>query len=223
MTSIDGLVNELVTNIQGNKDIKFKSLFDYIPNGTGSTTYRNMGATIIDAVLQAGVKYESVVKPRITSFRQNQKCITTTSEFLKFINSGALPESINWKKEGKKIDRIINLTTFLVKKGIETEQDFAAWLNNDQNILELRSINGIGNKTVDYVKILCGIQDTVAIDVHLINFIKDNTSVKIDLPYETAKQILISVANIIKIEPAKLDHGIWRFMSQKTGAKPNCH
>lgn len=93
MDTIETLVNEIVLSIQGNKDIVFKSLFDNISYNTGAIiefntndpidtiTYQNMGATIIDAVLQAGVSYERAVRPRITNFRNKHSEIKTTSDF----------------------------------------------------------------------------------------------------------------------------------------------
>lgn len=136
---------------------------------------------------------------------------------MKFIRSGSFEETIEWK--GEKIRRINDLTEFLVSEGVETEKDFSIWLQNELNILKLKNIKGVKDKTVDYIKILCGIKDTVAVDLHLINFIKENTSLKVDLSYDTAKKILISVAEKIKVEPAKLDHGIWRYMSQRDQKK----
>src|ERR1700739_2726243 len=45
--------------------------------------YDHMGATISDSILQAGLTYESVVRPRIKHIRANYPEGRTTSAFLK--------------------------------------------------------------------------------------------------------------------------------------------
>ncbi len=209
MKTIDTVVNALVKSIQDNRDIIFKGMFEDISsnaspivesetkNETPSMTYQNMGAVIIEAILQAGMNYERAVKPRVTKFLKDYSEMKNTSEFLKLIKEGDLENVINWK--GDKISRIIQLTEFLATEGLETEKDFSIWLKNDLNTLRLKNTKGIKDKTVDYLKILCGHKDTVAIDLHLMNFIKENTNLGIDLSYTTARQILISTAERIQV------------------------
>jgi hypothetical protein len=170
MDAINAAVDALVTSIQSNKDITFKGMFDDITSNVGtsvepgsnspatSTTYQNMGAIIIEAILQAGMNYERAVKPRVTKFLRDYPELKDTSGFMTLIKRGDFENVINWK--GDKVDRIIQLTEFLITEGVETEKDFSIWLTNDQNISRLKNIKGIKDKTVDYIKILCGDKGT---------------------------------------------------------------
>lgn len=64
---------------------------DYLKSVSGFTivdyfdgNYDHMGATIADAILQSGLKYDSVVRPRIKKIREIYPQANTTSAFLKF-------------------------------------------------------------------------------------------------------------------------------------------
>ena len=65
------------------------------------------------------------------------------------------------------------------------------------------------------LKILSGDNSTVAMDVHLQNFIKIYGQLPKTLDYKSGKAILLEIARRLKIDPATLDHSIWYFMSQQ--------
>ena len=69
-------VNEIISFIRNNKDFKFLDLTSSYNYAIGDTfslsvdnsrnlTNNNIVATIIDGVLQAGLNYKNVVKPRV--------------------------------------------------------------------------------------------------------------------------------------------------------------
>jgi hypothetical protein len=184
--------------------------FDYATTIDGN--YQNMGATIIDGILQAGISYTTTVKPRVENFLSNYPNIRTTSQFKKLYEDEtlSLPQLINWK-ESAKTQRIKNVTNFLIENGIETEPQFKIWLENETNIKNFKKLSGIKDKTVDYFKILTG-HKTNAIDRHLLNFLA-LANIKVD-SYKEAQTVISSAASILKIDEAYLDHSIWRYMSQ---------
>jgi thermostable 8-oxoguanine DNA glycosylase len=110
-----------------------------------------------------------------------------------------------------------------LENGIETEDELKAWLERPDNIRLLQRIKGIKDKTTDYLQILVGIQ-TVAVDMHLFDFL-----VEAGVPtsnYSEARRILRETAALIGVEPAKLDHSIWRYRSErptKRQAAKLCH
>lgn len=63
-------VDLLINFVRDNKD------FQVIPPDI-SVPYNHMGATITNAILQAGLKWESVVKPRIMNLRDNHPTAKT--------------------------------------------------------------------------------------------------------------------------------------------------
>ena len=48
--------------------------------------YNHMGATITDSILQAGTKYDTVVKPKVQNLRNLYPEVRTTSDFQKLID-----------------------------------------------------------------------------------------------------------------------------------------
>ena len=202
---------------------KSKKLAQYINGLNGFTmvnsidgNYENMGATIIDGILQPGIKYSTVVRPRVKQYLSDYPEVTTTTKFLSLIERKDLSKIINWKKNAK-TERIKNLTNFLVSENVNTEGDFYNWLAVEQNITKLKSLSGIKDKTADYFKILTG-HKTNAIDRHLLDFMK-NAGVTVS-EYGEAHTIISNTAKILEVDEAYLDHSIWCYMSEKTYPPP---
>lgn len=214
-------VNQIVQFIQNNNDFQFLDLttsynyqtgdtFSLTVDGSRNLTNNNMGATIIDGILQAGLNYKTVVRPRVDKFKNEYRHIKTTSDFSKLIEINDLSELINLK--GQKIDRILSLVKFLKNEKVETEDDFYEWLSNPENELRLSNLKGIKTKTIEYFKILSGHKDAIAVDVRLKNFIKlccDGMEITND---KFAHEILMRVARKMNVEPATLDFSIWTYM-----------
>jgi hypothetical protein len=173
--------------------------------------HNHMGATITDAMLQSGIKYETVVKPRVDRIYDNYPEAKTTSGFLKVIERIDLKNLLDWH-DSEKPRRILEVTKFLAKEGIETEIQLKEWLERNQNIAKLDSVRGVGNKTIDYFRFLSG-TPTSAIDRHLLNFLK-KAGISIS-GYTEAKEVINSAADLIGKDRSLFDHSIWLYMSKK--------
>jgi len=194
---------KLVDFINSLEGFKFDSEID--------GNYQHMGATLVDGVLQAGLNYKTVVKPRVDFVLSTYPGYKTTSLFLDLCIEEGIKNVISWKDD-RKPDLITTLLLLLKNEGIETCQEFSSWLNDSQNRNKLRSIKGIGPKTIDYFKILLG-QESVAVDIHLINFIQ---IANIELSgYEEIKTLITNAANILGVKASVLDYSIWKYMSDK--------
>jgi len=178
--------------------------------------YRHMGATITDAILQAGTTWETVVKPRVLKLRDNYPEAKTTTGFFNLLVKIGPRKLLEWN-DSEKPERILAVTCFFIKEGIQTEADLKTWLENDANISRLKEIRGIGNKTADYFKILSGIP-TSAIDRHLIEFL-NRAGVDI-VNYSEAREVINKAADQMGINRLVLDHSIWKYMSSGGGIKP---
>ena len=172
--------------------------------------YTNMGAIIIDSSLQAGIKYKTTVKPRVMKFLSEYSHLTKTSDFEKLIEKKNISDLINWKDNSKKTNLIINLTKFLISEGVETQNEFYEWLSYDKNIIKIKSISGISDKTADYLKILTG-HKTNAVDRHLIKFMK-NAGINVE-NYSEASDVISMTSGILNIDEDLYDHSIWLYMS----------
>ena len=118
---------------------------------------------------------------------------------------------LDWKHD-EKPNRIIKAVSFFLEEHIETEEELKNWLYKDENISKLRKLRGVGNKTVDYFKILAGIS-TSAVDRHLIEFLK-KAGIEIgSTDYDEAKEIINKTADQLGKSRSLLDHSIWEYMS----------
>lgn len=174
--------------------------------------YAHMGATLTDAVLQAGVTYATVVRPRVHALRASHPEACTTSAFLALLEGENGPEThLRWRG-GRKIATLLELTRLLVAEGVETEDQFRAWVAVPGNLDRLRRIKGIKDKTANYIEILLGKQ-SVAVDRHLFRFLAEA-----GLPtsnYDEAHVLIRDAAVLLGVDVSLLDHSIWRYMSER--------
>lgn len=171
----------------------------------------HMGATITGAVLQSGLSY-AVVKPRVEHVMSYPEA-RSTSGYLLLLDRVGPKELLRWKSD-EKPNRAINLALFFRANDIETEKDLALWLEDTAHIVELKKLKGIGDKTVDYLKILVGMQ-ACAVDRHIFTFI-DEAGISIE-GYQEANAIIHEAAGIMGIGAAYLDHSIWEYKSGRSG------
>lgn len=186
----------------------YKTEHNFVPV-TQRTPYNHMGATIVDSILQAGLNYKTVVYPRVKKLILSYPDYKTTCDFLILIQTIPLTNLINWTNEVK-INRIKELSWFLYNNSIETEANLAIWLEDYKNKQRLKQINGIGNKTIDYLTMLSG-KPAIAIDRHLFKYLEyAGVVVK---SYEEANKIYSYVAKQLDMTFYELDKKIWTYMS----------
>lgn len=171
--------------------------------------YDHMGAIIVDAGLQAGIRYETAVKPRVNHILQTYPNDKTTSAFQRILMIEGAPNLLNWKVD-RKINTIVDVVQFFISEKIETAADLRQWLTEPINTYRLKEIKGIGNKTADYFKILAGIS-TSAIDRHIYNFLSQ-AGITIN-GYTDAQQIIKETAHLLNISERALDYSIWAHMA----------
>jgi endonuclease III len=178
--------------------------------------YGHMGATITDAMLQPGVRYDTVVWPRVKNLLEQYPEAKTTSGFLKLTKKVDIKTLVNWKSS-EKPNRILGVLDFFNKEGIETEAELRLWLDKKGNLEKLDTLRGIGNKTMDYFKILSGIP-AVAVDRYLSRFVEQAGIT--GKTYSEARDIISLAAEQIGVDKSTLDHSIWKYLStEKRGKK----
>jgi len=210
--NLDEKIGLLIRHIKGLRNLEFVKPEIQVP-------YNHMGATIIDAMLQAGTTWKTVVKPRIEKLLTYSEAKTTTG-FHNLISKVGIKDLLNWTDD-EKPNRISKAVYFFLEEGIETEADLKNWLCKDTNIPRLKQLRGVGNKTADYFKILAGIP-TSAIDRHLIEFLR-KAGIEIDLnDYTEAREIINRTADKMGIDRSLLDHSIWKNMSDKKSNRKIC-
>ena len=94
-----------------NREEKTKKLVGYINSLSDFNflspvyPYGHMGATITDAMLQAGLTWETTVKPRVERVK-GYKEANTTSGFLNLLNRVEIKDLLDWNDD-EKPNRII--------------------------------------------------------------------------------------------------------------------
>ena len=201
-TEILSSARRLANHIQG--------LDGFDPHCPIPTRHRHLGATISDAILQAGLNYRTVVLPRVERLKTKWPNSRVGSGLLRDLHEFGPYRMLNWK-HSEKPRRFVELTNYLVLHGIQDECDLHSWLCTVQNRNAIRSLRGIGPKTVDYLMRLVG-GSAIAIDRHVTNF------VAVACPnckgYEKTQRIVQFAADLLEIDRAALDHAIWHYMSK---------
>lgn len=181
--------------------------FDILP--LGKRGYGHMGATITDSILQAGLNYKTVVLPRVKEVLKAYPLATTTSSFLQVLSAHGANRVLRWSHP-EKPRRVYELTEFFVNARVDTEECLANWLLDANNCEALLTVNGVGLKTLDYLKNFAGIA-VVAVDRHITNFVL-TAGIKCN-GYQETQDIVCIAAELLNVVPSDLDHAIWSYVS----------
>ena len=171
----------------------------------------HIGALFTDTILQAGVNYRSVVWPRVAHVLDAFPYATTVSAFAEVLENYGTANVLHWSN-AEKILRMNRLVIFCLDNRIETSSQLAKYLRYDDNARKLKEINGIGNKSCDYLKRLLGF-DTVAVDRHIRSFVESADIYLND--YYDIKEIVEYAADFMEMTRRELDYSIWSYMSRK--------
>lgn len=169
-------------------------------------TCEHLGAVLADSVLQAGLNYANVVRPRVLAILQRYPKLNTISALLVLIEEQRTGEFLNWRHH-EKVARFEALVTFLKEWGIEKVQDLRAHLVAEEFCEAIQTVNGVGPKTVDYMACLVGI-DSIAIDRHVRSFAK-RVGVEND-DYFFLRKSFCCAADLLTLPRREFDAWLWR-------------
>ena len=105
-----------------------------------------MGALLVEAALQAGIRYETVVWPRVERVLATYPEAETTSAFQRVLMIVGATHLLDWALD-RKINTLVDVVQFFVAEEIERVDDLRAWLVIPGNSERLKEINGIGNRS----------------------------------------------------------------------------
>ena len=105
-----------------------------------------------------------------------------------------------------------NLIEFCLEKKINTAQELKEFLIDGDNKNYFLDINGIGNKTYDYLLKLLDVE-TIAIDRHIHKFLESAGIGKTD--YLNSKYIVEFAADLMNVSRRSIDYSIWTYMAYK--------
>ncbi|MBQ4393868.1 MAG: hypothetical protein II825_01020 [Paludibacteraceae bacterium] len=171
----------------------------------------HIGALFTDAVLQAGLSYRSVVMPRVTHVLELFPEANTVKSFSRVLECHGISKVLNWQNDIK-IRRMQDLVNFCLVHSINTTTDLVLFLKDKEGERALKSINGFGDKTCDYLKRLMGF-DNVAVDRHIRAFLERADITYND--YSDIKEVVEYAADFMGMNRRTLDYSIWSYMSQQ--------
>jgi len=197
-----------------------RKLADYIADLKGDfqtyqvgkqISYYHIGALFADIILQAGVNYTTIVKPRVQRILLEYPEAYTVNRFKGLADSMGWPHILKWNHHVKlsRMERLINLS---LENKIDTCADLKCFVLIKANCEKLLALNGIGPKTMDYLLKLLNI-DTVAVDRHISSFVALANIQSKD--YYSTKQIVEYAADFLGVSRSAIDYSIWRYMADK--------
>jgi hypothetical protein len=174
--------------------------------------YHHMGAVLADSVLQAGLNYAKVVKPRIASILETFPQASTVNALIEVIETEGSPKFLQWE-HGEKISRFDSLVAFVVEAEIESTCELGEALRDDSFRSNIQRVRGVGPKTVDYMACLVGV-DCIAVDRHIRGFAElaglENSS------YNYLRDVFSFAADLLSISRREFDASIWYYQSAKS-------
>lgn len=168
--------------------------------------YDHMGALLADSVLQAGLNYNSVVRPRVEAILAQFPHCDRTSTLLPVVSDSQAATFLNWT-HSEKIGRFEALVRFLDHNSIETVSELGEELHRPQFVELLREVRGVGPKTVDYMGCLVGL-DSVAVDRHVRTFARRVGVINED--YDFLKSVFCCAADLLSLSRRQFDAWVWR-------------
>lgn len=202
------------------QNIEINKLINYIENHqdfniikSNSCFYNHhLGAVLTDIILQAGLNYRTVVLPRVLHVYNEFYSANNLDGLLCAINEVGLNNFLNWQNEIK-LKRFQFVLDYLANNSIQTTTELLKHLTIDTNLKSFLSIQGIGNKTLDYFFKLMNVE-TIAVDRHIINFLHQANINYYN--YHSAKKIVEYAADILDISRRDIDYSIWNYMSNNS-------
>ncbi|MEU8003211.1 hypothetical protein AB0B66_18800 [Catellatospora sp. NPDC049111] len=183
------------------------------PN-TAKRGWDHMGGVLSDAALQRRAKYHRVVLPRVRDLISAWPDADTVTGFRRRMEHDSLAEVLRWTRPAK-LQVIADLTDAMTDLRVDTVTDLRDLLTDDQlrpsAVQRLRVVHNVGPKTADYLAILVGSDDHIAIDVHLFNF-----AAQAGVPmgsYDGLRRVMTEVSKQRGWTLASLDAAIWQHMS----------
>jgi endonuclease III len=133
------------------------------------------------------------------------------------MESESISKAIDWRGP-QKLAVIEALTKTFDEAGVDSVADLAGALADEERGPELRRalrrIAYVGPKTVDYIAVLAGSAEHVAVDMHIKGFARE-AGVSYWNDYSRVSQLVKETAEAGGWSTGALDAAIWRFMSER--------
>lgn len=169
-------------------------------------TCSHLGAVLADSVLQAGLNYATVVRPRVLKILRTHSDLDTVSALRALIERQETGEFLSWRHH-EKVARFESLVDFLYSWGVEDAHDLRERLGAEMFREAMQALHGIGPKTIDYMACLVGIE-SIAVDRHVRTFAR-RVGVEND-DYYFLRKSFCCAADLLALSRREFDAWLWR-------------
>lgn len=172
--------------------------------------WTHMGAIVADAALQRRQRYASTVLPRVEALQVAWPDAATTTGFLARVRAGGdLHVVLSWRGTDR-IEQIVAMATVLEDLEIETSEQLGDALRGEKRAVvrhALGRVRHVGRKTLDYLDVLTGSEDAVAIDVR-VRHVAAEAGVE-DSSYDHLARVIRAAAAVRGWSASDLDAALW--------------
>jgi endonuclease III-like uncharacterized protein len=110
-----------------------------------------------------------------------------------------------------KTERFKSILEFLLRRNIGSIKDLGCWSDGGAAREEFLEIRGVGNKTFDYLRMLCG-RATFPLDRYFLRFLSlAGVNVK-TCGYNYAQQLLMDSCIAVGLEPRTTERRLWSLL-----------
>ena len=169
--------------------------------------YRNMAATLTDALLASGNHYEPFVAPRVASVLAELPHAKTTSDLFAEIESGGrFWEVSQWPAEERA--RIMQDVLYRFKaSGLETEKD----LVSDRGARVVADLDALTHRERSYLMLLAGSTGRASASEPIRRFMEHaGVADAISADDVEIEATVIEAAAVLGVSASRLDHSMWR-------------
>lgn len=167
--------------------------------------YSHLGAVLADSILQTGLNYTSVVRPRVDRILAEFPDADNTEFLLSVVCSKRTSQFLNWTHPVK-LSRFEELVWSVYGVGVRNAADLRCQLADSHFSFLLQEINGIGPKTVDYMACLVGIE-SIAVDRHIRRY-AERVGIQAS-EYQFLKLVFSYAADLLSLSRREFDAWIW--------------
>lgn len=174
-----------------------------------AAAYEHVGALLADVVLQPGLHYGHVVRPRVTRILGRYARSSDVPALRRLVARLTAAVILDWRHP-EKPRRFESLLAFFASRGLSTVADLQEWTAEPTVCAELLGQPGIGPKSFDYLRRLLG-HDAVPVDRHLLRVLRAAGVPQVN--YAEARGILTRGFELANVNARDAERALWLLAS----------
>jgi hypothetical protein len=176
--------------------------------------YGSIVSILADASLQSAVNYETVVAPRVGRIEREYAWCVTRSDLAALLQSIGAESLLQWRGI-RKVQLFLDLNTLLQERRIETVIEFRHWLSTPGSEADILNLYGVGQKTFDYLKLICGLP-AFPIDRHFFRLLRVAGIRHRTNQYSYARELFVQTCGNLNLNIAQTERSLWLLMRSCT-------